>query len=108
MIIKRPFQKISNAHIEKIETGYFSLVLLNASCWAFNEENLYEYMNLLFNKAENHNPIEKIFTIIHICSPHIIKTVIKMIKSCFQIKEYKKTKDLLLFGFLLDSFIVEI
>ena len=49
-------------------------------------------MNLLFNEAENHNPTEKIFTIIHVCSSHIIKTIIKMRKLCFPNKRTQKNE----------------
>lgn len=77
---------ITLKRIKKIETD-FSIVLLKSSCYAFNNINLYDYMNEIFYEAEGKKDINKDLTIIHICSSHLIKAVRKKIKAVFPDKK---------------------
>jgi len=78
-------KKISTTKsVHKIETD-FSLALLHACSLAFN--SITQYLQLIHNITEKQNHDEINFVIIHICSSHLIRTVIRKSKKCFPNKK---------------------
>lgn len=71
------FRKICNSWhvIPKIETDY-GFALLHTVCKEVSEITLWQYLSDRFNE-ETGKIAYKIFTILHICSSHTIKTVVR-------------------------------
>jgi len=67
--------------IDKKETD-FSLAILQSACLSFNKMSLMNYLTVVFNKHENNERLEHGFsTVIHICSSHLVKTVLRKSKT---------------------------
>ena len=70
------------AVIKKIET-YFSLALIITAIKSFNDMTLARYLNLAYSFVTKKNIKFPEITIIHICSSHMIKTVLRKCKKIF-------------------------
>jgi len=81
-LVDHALKKLSTRSIiiDKIETD-FSLALLQSACLSFNKMSLMNYLTVIFNKHENNERLEHGFTIIHICSSHLVKTVLRKSKT---------------------------
>ncbi|KAJ8672308.1 hypothetical protein QAD02_003567 [Eretmocerus hayati] len=79
-------KKVTSKKIAKFEID-FSPVLTKACCLVANEMNLLSYMDALYNEVEDGISLNQHIVIIHVCSPHVIKTSRKKIIKCFLDKE---------------------
>jgi len=81
-LVDHALKKLSTRSIiiDKIETD-FSLALLQSACLSFNKMSLMNYLTVIFNKHENNERLEHGFTVIHICSSHLVKTVLRKSKT---------------------------
>jgi len=81
-LVDHALKKLSTRSIiiDKIETD-FSLALLQSACLSFNKMSLMNYLTVIFNKHENNERLEHGFTTIHICSSHLVKTVLRKSKT---------------------------
>ena len=77
--------------IHKIETD-MSLALLQSCSQVFNQLNLFDFIQIIYNTYEKNVPLNKPMTMLHICSSHFIKTVCKKIQNCFPDKDTSKVE----------------
>lgn len=68
--------------LHKMETD-FSLALLHALTWGFNHMTLHQCIQTLYDIYERGIGLEDGLVIVHICSSHLIKTVLNKAEKCF-------------------------
>ncbi|XP_027888726.1 uncharacterized protein LOC114154119 isoform X2 [Xiphophorus couchianus] len=74
MEFNRKLTHTTKIKIAQIETDY-SWALINSVLLAFNKEDISQYLHRAFEIVHEHKVVMKNFTVLHLCSAHIMKAV---------------------------------